>query len=217
MMETIPILRGNAVLGQNPKVSNVEAFTQLNYRRRASPVFRYGTGIRVIGGSRSYVVPIPQGVTSALRGDVPLMRQPQLMHPPMHGLARLNKRLLQIRHVILLAVVMCSPRRVMLARILSDVGDRPLDRRQDVLGHSLVEHLPLATARDIDRRRVRVHLVAARSEVDAVVVVAGPAAPRRQPRMPVNCYPLAQLQPSRSLPRLGGGHHSPRARRISRL
>ena len=183
-----------------PKVSNVEAFTQLNYRRRASPVFRYGTCIRIIGGSRSSVVPIPQGVTSAWHGGFPLMSQPQLVHPPMHGLARLNKRSLQIRHVIMLAVVMCSPRRVMLARILSDVGDRPLDRRQDVLRHSLVEHLPLATARDIDRRRVRVHLVGTRPVLDTVLVVARPSTSSSQPRMTDNCNPLAQLQPSRSLP-----------------
>ena len=129
-----------------------------------------------------------------------LVRQPQLVHPPVHGLARLDERSLQVRHVIALAVVVCSPRRIMLARILSNVGERPFDRREDVLRHSLVEHLPLAPARDIDRRRVRVHLVAARAEVDAVVVVTRPAASGRQPRMTVNCYPLAQLQPSRSLP-----------------
>ena len=126
----------------------------------------------------------------------------------MHCLSCLDEWTLQVRHVVFFAVVMSRPRRIVLEGILFDVCKRSLDRSEDVLRHSLVEHLPLSPARHVYRRRVRVHLVTARAEIDPVVVVAGTAAPGRQPRMPVDSDPLVQLDPSRTLLRLAGSHHT---------
>ena len=92
------------------------------------------------------------------------------------------------------------------AEDLPDVGEVALDQSQHVLEGGGVVHVPLPADSDVYRRRVREH-AALPPVVVRHALVAGPAAPRRDPGVAVDPEALPDLQPPRPSGRLGRRHH----------
>jgi len=113
------------------------------------------------------------------------MRYAQLVHPLMNRLACLEEGTFEVGGVVFLTVMMCGRTLLVQRGSLADVGETTVNEREHILRRVFVEHPPLTTAGDVNRRCVRKY-----STPPTVMVrnarVIGPAASRRHPCMPIH-------------------------------
>ena len=109
------------------------------------------------------------------------MGDSQLMHPPVDGLLRLQKRFLQIGHVIFLAMVVGDFSGRVLTTGVTNVIETSVYQSQHVLRRILVKHPPLTATGQVDWRGVRHNSAAPAIEVGTRLKVSRPTAAQSQP------------------------------------
>ena len=144
------------------------------------------------------------------------MRYPQLMHPSVNRCTGFDKGTFQIREMVQLAVMVSRCTGIVPGSSLTDVRQIAIDKRQHILGGFQIEHPPLATASDVNRRSMGEN-----PPSPAIVMgntgIIGTCTSGGNPRMPIHLHLCLQRQSPRTFIILRRSNNAPCLNNLERM